>query len=437
MRRRIIRLAGIGLAVTFGTMLMPLSVQAQLFGGLRRCCPPCSPSCVPAEPTVPTTPATPPTPSTTETPTPTPAPEQTPELPPPLLAGLQGGRGAAFGSPNMFGDAFPDRPSVLTLNLTQRGGVINLATITTNTVGRTKLSDDNNPLPRDRVFFDYDYFNRVPLTPAGQDVHRYTPGFEKTFFDQMASVEVRMPFAATLDSDQTLGATNDMRNAEFGNLHVTLKGLLYANPCLHVAAGLGIDIPTADDSRLFSNNREFLRVRNEAVVLTPYVAYLVTPNDRLFFQNWLAFDLLTNGNSVIALPGSVDSTNVGRLNDQNVLQIDAQLGYWLYKAEDHCAWVTALAPFLELHYNSSINDADGVQFSRFSLAPRSGHFDELNLSTGVVAQFGDNCTLALGAAFPLKEGTNRSFDYQLGVRANFFFGPTARNRSRATAVSGF
>ncbi len=437
MRRHIVRLAGIGLAFIFGTILMPLPVQAQLFGGLRRGCPPCLPPCEPSEPTAPsTTPVTRPTPITPTPETPTPAPEQPPELPQ-LAAGVQGGRGAAFGSPNMFGDAFPDRPNVLTLDLQKRGGIINLATVTVDTVGRTKVSDDNSPLPRDRVFFDYDYFNRVPLTPAGQDVHRYTPGFEKTFFDQMASIEVRMPFAATLDSDQTLGATQNMRNAEFGNLHVTLKGLLYATPCLHVAAGLGIDIPTADDTQLFVNNREFLRVRNEAVVLTPYIAYLVTPNDRLFFQNWLAFDLLTNGNSVILLPGNVESANVGRLNDQNVLQIDAQLGYWLYKAEDHCAWVTALAPFVELHYNSSINDADGVQFSRFSLAPRSGHFDELNLSTGVVAQFGDNCTLSLGAAFPLKEGTNRSFDYQLGVRANFFFGPTARNRSRATAVSGF
>jgi hypothetical protein len=53
------------------------------------------------------------------------------------------------------------------------------------------------------------------------------------------------------------------------------------------------------------------------------------------------------------------------------------------------------------------------------------------------AQIGENFTLALGAAFPLKWGTDRSFDYQLGIRANWFFGPTARARSRATAVQGF
>src|SRR5262249_53493734 len=100
-------------------------------------------------------------------------------------------------------------------------------------------------------------------------------------------------------------------------------------------------------------------------------------------------------------------------------------------------WLTALAPFLELHYNSSINDPGSVQFGPVSLAPHSNRFDELNMSVGVVAQVGDNATLYLGAVFPLKEDTNRSFDYQIGLRANIFFGPTARERSRATAISGF
>ena len=33
------------------------------------------------------------------------------------------------------------------------------------------------------------------------DVRRYTPGFEKTFFDRNASIEFRFPFASTVSSD--------------------------------------------------------------------------------------------------------------------------------------------------------------------------------------------------------------------------------------------
>src|SRR5262249_14312798 len=69
-------------------------------------------------------------------------------------------------------------------------------------VGRTKIADDNSPLPRDRFILDYDYFDNVPLSRQ-TGVHRFSPGIEKTFLDQSASIEVRLPFAATLSSDVT------------------------------------------------------------------------------------------------------------------------------------------------------------------------------------------------------------------------------------------
>ena len=68
-------------------------------------------------------------------------------------------------------------------------------------VGQTRISDDNSPLPRDRVLFNYDYFDGTPLTPNGLDVHRMEAGFEKTFFDGWTSVELRLPFASSLSSD--------------------------------------------------------------------------------------------------------------------------------------------------------------------------------------------------------------------------------------------
>src|SRR5262249_20377071 len=305
-------------------------------------------------------------------------------------------------------------------------------------VGRTKISEDNNPLPRDRVIFDYDYFNSVPLTLGGVGVQRFSPGFEKTFFDRLTSIEVRVPFATTLDSDLNSGNMGSERATELGDVHITLKGLLYRSQEWNVAVGLGIDLPTASDTRVFFiDGTEIVRIKNEDVLLTPYFAYLWTPNDRLFFQNWFEFCFDPNGNPVAVNPDFTTLRTVGRITDQTLMQIDAQIGYWIYRAEDSSRWLTALAPFFELHYNTTLNKADTVQGGAFVIGTTSGHFDQLNVSTGFVAQIADNFTLALGAAFPLKGGTDRSFDYQLGIRANWFFGPTARERSRATAVQGF
>src|SRR5262249_12667373 len=307
---------------------------------------------------------------------------------------------------------------------------------TCGVVGLTKISDDNNPLPRDRVFFDYDYFNRVPLTSSGFNVHRFSPGFEKTFFDMRASIEVRFPFASTLNPDLTVGGDTS-RDTEFGDLHITLKGLLYSSAVFNFAAGLGIDVPTADDTRVFlSDGTELVRIRNEAVILTPYFAYLWTPNDQLFFQNWFQFGFDANGNTVAVNSDFTSLRNVGRLNNQSFMQIDAQIGYWAYRSPDNSRWLTAVAPFLELHYNTSLEDADTIRTDGFAIQNLDCHFDELNMSVGVITQFGDNFTLALGAAFPLRDRPDRSFDYQLGLRANWFFGPTARDRSPAMAVWG-
>jgi hypothetical protein len=389
-----------------------------------------------------------------------------PELPM-QIAGVQGGLGVAYSSPSMFGDFFGTSPFRLTFQLppTQMITVIQPPTpppssgfvppppppqtiITTipgrivtldvplagGVVERSKISEDNNPLPRDRVFFNYDYFNHVPLS-GDVNVHNFVLGFEKTFFNQMASIELRVPFASTLNPDIMEGNPSNSRDGEIGDLLLTLKGLLYSTPVLNIAAGIGISIPTGPDTKVsLQDGTPVGRIRNDSVIVTPYIAYLWTPNDRLFFQNWFQIGFDSNRDAVEANPALFGISDVGRTANQTILAIDAQLGYWLYKSGDSDRWIKALAPFLELHYNTALDDANSAQIGSFSLQSVNNRFDELNISTGLIAQIGDNCTLALGAVFPLKGTGDRSFDYQLGLRANIFFGPTARNRSRATMV---
>src|SRR5262249_26826731 len=56
---------------------------------------------------------------------------------------------------------------------------------------RVKISEDNSPIPADRLFFLYNFFqNAIQLpTPTTHyiDIDRYTFGAEKTFFDGQGS----------------------------------------------------------------------------------------------------------------------------------------------------------------------------------------------------------------------------------------------------------
>jgi hypothetical protein len=322
----------------------------------------------------------------------------------------------------------PQAPIVLLFPNPAGGGV----------VGLTKVSDGNSPLPRDRIIFDYDYFDSVPLSAGGVAVNRFSPGFEWTFFDQRASLEVRVPFASTLSSDILADGVTNSSRVELGDVHLTLKGLAYRSETLAVAAGLGIDVPTADNVKLLqSDGTPLLQIRNDAVILTPYFAYLWTPNDRVFFQNWYQVALDSNGNLVDANLNMNGLQTVGRITQQGILEIDAQLGYWLYQASSASSLVNRVAPFIELHYNSSVGNADTVQAGGLTVGLEHSHFDELNMGAGFLAQVNNRFLLSVGAQAPLKGQADRSFDWQVGIRGSILFGPTLRNATRATPVSSF
>lgn len=170
-------------------------------------------------------------------------------------------------------------------------------------VGRNKYFDDGSPLPRDRVFFDYSHVGNFQGLDTSFDVNRYVFGAEKTFLDGTASVEVRVPFAGTVNSDQLGGQALDVDHAEFGNVGLLLKGTLFRNANGIVAVGLGLSMPTADDSRILFAGRTVLEIRNHAWLLQPILAAAWVPNDRFYVQAGLQFDFDANGNPVYVRPG--------------------------------------------------------------------------------------------------------------------------------------
>lgn len=307
-------------------------------------------------------------------------------------------------------------------------------------VGRVKLAEDNNPLPRDRFIFNYDYFDNVPFTPAGMSVNRFQFGFEKTLFNGRASFEFRVPFAGTLDSTSVQGLEG--RNTEMGNVRFAAKYLLMRGESVNVSTGVGVSLPTADDQVVFSSldGSELYRFRNESVQVEPFVALLFTPNERAFGQVWSSVNFDTSGGTltynraVFGGSGSVDFIDVP------YLAVDTQIGYWVYQSD--IGTLRGLAPFLELHWNYAIAQNtliteanDRTRNEGLTVSSVAGN--ELNLTAGVTALLKDNLSVTVGASAPLLVRPDRTFDAQLGVRVNWFFGRTARDRSPAAMSSSY
>jgi hypothetical protein len=287
-------------------------------------------------------------------------------------------------------------------------------------VGRTKVADDNFPLPTDRVIFHYDYFNSAVIAPGGFDVYRFAVGGEMTAFDGMASAEVRVPFASTLDPISNVGVTN--RETVFGDAVLILKGLLFNSGDVIAAAGVGFAFPTAPDTVVRDPlGADIVRIRNQSYFVTPYIAAAATPADGFFVQAWVQASFDATGSEVaVAAPGTGVLHDVGRARSAALLQTDVQLGYWLYRDA-----IAGIAPFVELHYNRPLESGSVVPSNGFVLGD-GGSFNELNLTLGAAAVVRPSLMVSVGLVLPLRDGRDGFFDYQFGIRANWFFGPYGR-----------
>ena len=324
--------------------------------------------------------------------------------------------------------------------------------------GVQKLVDNASPVPRDRVFFNYSYFQNSAIVVDGHaiNVNRLTPGFEKTFFNQLMSVEVRVPFATTIDSVNLTGVTNTS-NILLGNQTTYLKALLYTDSKLSIASGLGIQLPTAastqysvngysikavDGAYTQTSSIDILKIRNEAVHLMPYLGSVYTPNDRFFAQSVAQLDFATNGNTVYnaaVYPVLNDSnpdpatwtvtsattglSRAGSLNDTNFMYLSANTGYWIYKTTNpYERGLTGFAPTIEMHYNQSLQREDTV--SGFYGNPGQGtkNISQLNGVIGATTVFGNDKYLSVGYVLPFETGVNRAYDGELRVMFNYYFG---------------
>ena len=225
----------------------------------------------------------------------------------------------------------------------------------------------------------------------------------------MLSLEMRFPMAASLDSNMVAGPNGfSGDNVEFGNIAIYLKALLHAGDRFALSGGLGVTAPTADDINVrLPNNTPLLRVENQSVHLQPFLAGLYTPTDRLFAHGFLQFDIDANGNSLLVDSGS-GLAPVGRLNDSTFMFVDLGIGYWLHQSSTSC--LTGIAPTLELHYNTSLQDADNITAGAIRIGNFGDNVEALNLTAGATFAFGNSTHVTAGYVTPISDGPDQQLD---------------------------
>ena len=241
------------------------------------------------------------------------------------------------------------------------------------------------------------------------------------------SVEVRAPFASTLDNTIfTDGATNTS-STQFGNLTTYLKGLLYSDGTVAFSAGLGVAVPTASDVRVRTvGGPDLVRIKNESVHLMPFIGTLWTPNDRLFMQSFTQLDFDTNGNPVSVTDFNGGLTPIGRANDVTYLYQSISAGYWTYRDPNSDGIVTGIAPMAELHYIRSLSNTDVVAGNGFQIGNFQDNFSLLNATLGVNVLLKDSASLTLGYSTPLGGGADQQFDGEFRAMLNWYFGAANR-----------
>jgi hypothetical protein len=288
-------------------------------------------------------------------------------------------------------------------------------------VGRYKVSENNSPIPRDRAFFSYNYFRG---TPFGQDVNRFTPGIEKTFSEGLGSVELRLPFASTLNGDLIVdNVLSNGTTTRLGNLQVALKAILASTDNWLFSIGVGVAVPTADDvTASLADGTPLLRVRNQAVHVQPFLGFLYAPDEYFYFQGFSQIDIDLNGDPVSVNPIAPFGTSlqrIGRLRDRTLWSNDIAVGYWLYR--DSTQFVSGISPQLEIHYDQTLDKYRTLQAGGVSLSG-AGSYSSVALTAALNLELRQDATLTFATAVPLTSQDNRGFDWELLIQLNYRFG---------------
>ena len=335
--------------------------------------------------------------------------------PMPSLASMGALASTSSAAPSMIGDFFGAGYNY------SAGSPANGATVGVAGGDRLlKFSDNNSPIPQNRLFFNYHNFDDSVVDVNGdvQDTNRFLFGLERTFWDGNASIEFRTPFTASVDAQQQVDSPDTLA-AEFGNMALAVKGLIAERGPWSVGAGLGMIFPTAEDNVIYNDRgEEAVRFSNDAFYLQPFIGVYCRPSARLFTQFVTQVNFDVSGNVVtVSDPTFFGGTGSDRIFEQSLLFLDYSVGYWVYRAHPSMSYLTGIAPMVELHYATTMEDLDlpniNTEDPIFETDFRS---DALNITGGVIFEIGPLTSLRLAGVAPLRDGTDRIFDAEFGMQ---------------------
>ena len=318
-------------------------------------------------------------------------------------------------SPDVFGD------SLIVIN-TQFSTFNNDPSIDADIVlgggARRFKNEQAKAFPTDRAFIYYQHFHnalefRVDTgASADRSVDRLTLGFEKTFNEGRSSWEVRMPFSG--NQGVALQGFN-YSSGGVGNLIVSLKHLLYAEENIAIALGLATSTPTGSNLSGAVGTTTF-QIKNRAVHLLPYLGLQLTPDERWFFHAYVQVDTPVGSNTITqqAFQGQL-SESVG-YKDEPLLYLDAAAGYWWFKDDSADAFLTGVASMIELHYTSSLQEADTLEpLNSLAVSRRGNRINHLNLTAGLHSEFSRSWAFRSAIVVPLRSGEDRVFDTEIQI----------------------
>ncbi len=301
----------------------------------------------------------------------------------------------------------------------------------------SRVSENNSAIPQTRVSFVYKYLNDVPTAKDrganapdyDSDLTYYELGLEKTLFDGNMSVELLIPFSYGPESTIPLAVGLQGSDVELQNIAFGLKMLLLANDSKAITAGVRVEAPTKQDALFNNGGIDIITVPQEVWAVTPYLATLINLNDDLFFQAFASYRLQTDDFTTFTTSGGVITSR-----EPNYFDLDAQLGYWLYRNTGGSG-LTGLQAKTEIHYTGTFEEYGDNGAS--ALPSRRGETDQLNLTTGLTAIMNDRTTITAGIVLPVRDGSDyvlpvgggtrphpsdRFFDWQANLQVNYYFG---------------
>ena len=375
-------------------------------------------------------------------------PQDTPDIDFNPDTSVSSGFGAASGpsssTPGMLGDSYITGAHV---NYTLNTGESFSATIPYG--GRYKCADNTGPVPTDRVSFAYKHFHNAldqistdatgGMTPQSSTGHidMYTLGLEKSFMDQLFSVEFRMPFygGGVFQDPFANNGGSFLESPNVGNLSVILKTLFTRNDRLAIGGGLGIDFPTSENSSGQALNLQSIDYENDAMYLAPFIAFLATPSEDTWVQGVLQFSFVANQGNGLFTPANAGGGGGGgggdiglNFREQDLVFLTVNAGRWLYR-EPSRGWFTGIAAMAELNYSATLDETNVTSATSgnltVSMANFANHQDIINLTLGLHVQVTELTNMRISAVAPLTGGgdkiglqRDRYFDSEVSVQVN-------------------